>query len=521
MKSLFIILLIFLSAPAFSQNVDYPEFTFPCGDYPYELIWSDEFDDGVIDASKWLVYHTWVIEDPSNMDDYAYVEENVCEENGYLKILTKNNYTPITILNGQTGQNQQFSIPYTSGEIYSYHRNEWLYGKFEARIKIAGGYGLWPAYWLFGSYPYWNEVDIFEFYKTKKKATNGGETKCKNQEKNEEYQDRRLSTNIRVDWRDHNGSIDNNPSPSANAGFNPYYDEDYSITDEFDHLSTDFHIYTLEWDPYKIVWKLDGVTFRTYYHYMATFGNGYNITSCDYPLMLLAYKHGLYANFPMELYFNTAIQQAKLKNDYNCLCPDEAHGGTTLPEEMEIDYIRIYKKAYCQENIYVSSKLYKDYETEFIHAGNIDVAGNSNSVLVAQNADVSMIASSSIQLHPGFHAVVGCQFHAGIEPCEGNKMREDTDDYDMERQNVNTELYQDTLYPEFNKVYLYPNPNNGCFTLNLSEKVEDICIFDYSGALVPFEMDGLNICCQANSGVYMMRVVFCVEVSTIVFTIQK
>ncbi len=509
-----------------AQDVAYSEYTFPCGDYNWELVWSDEFDDGVIDDTKWFKFNTWYVESENKVLDFIYLENNLIEHDGCLKILTQKPSTPINIslYNISTGQNESFTFPYTSGSIYTYQKNEWLYGKFEARIKIAGGYGLFPAYWLYGPYPYWNEIDIFEFYKTKKDAMNNQETHCKHQSVNEEWQDRLLSTNIRIDWRDQNGDIEINPTPSMNSSFNPYYDEEYSITDKFSHLSTDFHVYTLEWDPYKIVWKLDGEVIRTYYHYMELYGNGNQITSCDIPTIAISYMKPLFANYPMELYFNTAILQALLLNRYNCLCPDEAPDGSPLPESMDIDYIRIFKKAYCGENIYISNKRYKEYETEFIPAERIDAAGNNYVVLLDPKSDVTYTAGTSIGLHPGFHAVQGSNFKASISPCNNNRSCE-TNHSAFEKSEIGMIIKQDSAKDEkisqSNDPLIYPNPGSGCFSLGFDPQKVALKLIDENGRDIAFDIQGQTLCCNASDGKYYLRFLMDGQLQIIPLIIKK
>jgi len=58
-----------------------------------------------------------------------------------------------------------------AGKAYSSSRLRspalWMYGLFEARIKVPNGTGIWPAWWLLGQdnpygWPYCGEIDIME-----------------------------------------------------------------------------------------------------------------------------------------------------------------------------------------------------------------------------------------------------------------------------------------------------------------------------------------------------------------------
>jgi beta-glucanase (GH16 family) len=57
---------------------------------------------------------------------------------------------------------------YTSGRINTSRSFTFAYGRVEARIKVSGTQGLWPAFWLLGanfsqvSWPACGEIDIME-----------------------------------------------------------------------------------------------------------------------------------------------------------------------------------------------------------------------------------------------------------------------------------------------------------------------------------------------------------------------
>ena len=54
---------------------------------------------------------------------------------------------------------------YTSGSLNTRGKFDQLYGRFEARIKIPYGQGIWPAFWMLsssGGWPLGGEIDIME-----------------------------------------------------------------------------------------------------------------------------------------------------------------------------------------------------------------------------------------------------------------------------------------------------------------------------------------------------------------------
>jgi len=58
---------------------------------------------------------------------------------------------------------------YTSGRIKTQDLFEQKYGRFEARIKLPAGQGIWPAFWMLGAnfeevgWPEAGEIDIMEY----------------------------------------------------------------------------------------------------------------------------------------------------------------------------------------------------------------------------------------------------------------------------------------------------------------------------------------------------------------------
>lgn len=123
----------------------------------WEPVWADEFEtSGALDAAKWT-YDTGY--GPNNdgwgnseMQIYTANPENIAVEDGVLKITA--------IKNGDGG--------YTSARIKTHGLFDWTYGRFEARIKLPYGPGLWPAFWMLGAdidsnpWPGCGEIDIME-----------------------------------------------------------------------------------------------------------------------------------------------------------------------------------------------------------------------------------------------------------------------------------------------------------------------------------------------------------------------
>lgn len=164
------------------------------------------------------------------------------------------------------------------------------YGKFEARIKMPQGKGIWPAFWLLGNnvgsvgWPKCGEIDITEFlghelYKT-------------------------------------HGTI-HGPGYSGGGGISGSVDSKVP-------LNEGFHVYGVVWEPEKIEFQLDGVTFQT-------------VTPDDIAENEWVYDH------PHFIILNLAVGGN---------WPGYPDANTTFPQRLVVDYVRVYK----DENLVVDTE---------------------------------------------------------------------------------------------------------------------------------------------------------------------
>ncbi|MFD2517503.1 glycoside hydrolase family 16 protein [Salinimicrobium flavum] len=180
------------------------------------LVWSDEFDEnGAPDSSKWG-YDTgaggWGNNEPQF---YTSRSENVKVENGLLKITAK--------------KETYEGAPYTSARIKTQGKFSFKYGKVEVRAKLPEGGGTWPAIWMLGSnfqtvgWPACGEIDIME----------------------------------------HKG---NDPGVIHSALHTPssYGATNNHGTKTVANVSSEFHVYGVEWTSQKIAFSVDGNVFYTY-----------------------------------------------------------------------------------------------------------------------------------------------------------------------------------------------------------------------------------------------------------------
>lgn len=121
------------------------------------LVWSDEFNGTTLDGAKWTAETGgggW-----GNNELQYYKAANATVSSGTLKITAK--------------KERVQANNYTSARIKTYLKGDWTYGRFEARIKLPKGAGLWPAFWMmptdsyYGTWPKSGEIDISELIGSK------------------------------------------------------------------------------------------------------------------------------------------------------------------------------------------------------------------------------------------------------------------------------------------------------------------------------------------------------------------
>lgn len=123
-----------------------------------KLVMSDEFDnDGAPDSNLWSFDIGTGINGWGNNELQYYTDrsENITVQNGKLLI---------------TAINKPFEgSSYTSARLVTKGKFEQQYGRFEARMRLPYGSGIWPAFWMLGGdidtnpWPAAGEIDIMEY----------------------------------------------------------------------------------------------------------------------------------------------------------------------------------------------------------------------------------------------------------------------------------------------------------------------------------------------------------------------
>lgn len=248
----------------------------------WTLVWSDEFDGETLDTDKWRFQlgtgTEYGLIDWGNNEQQYYRAENTRVENGLLIIEAR--------MENYGGKS------FTSSRLFTKDTFAKKYGKIEARIKLPAGAGFWPAFWMlpkddvYGGWAASGEIDIME--------ANG-----------------KFPTRIEGTIH-YGGSWPHNTHSGAIYHFPPGQD------------ITDFHVYSIEWEPGEIRWYVDGNLYSVKNEWY-TIGDG---GEEPYPFP---------APFDQEFYLllNLAIGGHYVGNE---VPPPEA-----FPAAMVIDYVRVYE----------------------------------------------------------------------------------------------------------------------------------------------------------------------------------
>jgi len=243
------------------------------------LTWSDEFNapkNSPVDSSRWSFDIGGGGWGNNELQTYTNRTVNARLEDGALVItVIKENHTgPDNILRG-----------YTSARLLTKKKFTQMYGKFEARIKVPFGQGLWPAFWMLGDdidsvgWPGCGEIDIMEHIGKQPSIAHG---------------------------------TLHGPGYSGASGITASY-----ALPSYQKFSDNYHVFAVEWEPNVIRFYVDGRLYKTR-------------TPADLPQG----KTWIF-NHPFFLILNVAVGGS---------FPGDPDGTTSFPQVMKVDYVRAYKR---------------------------------------------------------------------------------------------------------------------------------------------------------------------------------
>ena len=242
------------------------EFDGPAGAPPDPATWGYDLGDGsAIGLAGWgNNEREWYTDEPANvaLDGDGHLVITVHEAEGSLQCY----YGP---------------CEYTSARLLTRDRFEFQHGYLEARLRVPGGFGLWPAFWLLGSnidevgWPQSGEIDLMEFVGRRPNHVFG---------------------------------TLHGPGYSGSSGISGGIDLGGPVADAF-------HTFALEWAPDRMAWYLDG----SRYHEVTRAQAAPNEWVFEQPFFML---------------LNVAVGG----NLGGPVFPD-----TEFPARMLVDYVRLYR----------------------------------------------------------------------------------------------------------------------------------------------------------------------------------
>lgn len=270
----------------------------------WKLVWSDEFDGKDIDRTKWdfdLGNGFY------NYDANQWISGWGNEELQYYTREPDNAFVKEGMLHIRAVKESLHGCGYTSAKLKTRKRDgkplfSQTYGRFEFRVKLPTGKGIWPALWMlpqeekYGGWAASGEIDVME---------------ARGQEPTKVL-----------------GTLHFGSRWPANASVAKEYVLPRGAT------IAGFHIYTLEWEPGRIRWFVDGHPYATASFWWSSGksegGKGAKpANEADLSPWPAPFDQ------PFYLILNVAVGGRFLGK------PDKT---TVFPAEMLVDYVRVYEK---------------------------------------------------------------------------------------------------------------------------------------------------------------------------------
>jgi len=253
------------------------------GEGGWALVWSDEFEEAEIDPAKWE--HEVNCWGGGNGEDQCYVADakNSYVEGGVLHIVAIKD-APSGPEGGGSGNTGIVSKGHSSARLRTKNLADFKYGRIEARLRLPFGQGLWPAFWMlptdeaYGGWAASGEIDIME-------AVN-------------------LNPSEAVHGTLHYGGAwpeNTNTGLSTTPSSNPW---------------ENFHLYAVEWEEGEVRWFVDDVHYQTQTEWFSS--------AAPYPAPF---------DQPFHILLNVAVGGS---------WPGPPDSSTTFPQEMLVDYVRVF-----------------------------------------------------------------------------------------------------------------------------------------------------------------------------------
>jgi beta-glucanase (GH16 family) len=240
---------------------------------PWRLVWQDEFDGAagtLPDRARWSAEQGGGGWGNDELQYYTDRSNNLSLDGaGHLAIVARR---------------ESFGgRDYTSARLITRDQFQHAYGRFEARMKLPTGQGIWPAFWLLGgnyqsaAWPGCGEIDIME----------------------------------------QRGQA---PEVVYGSLHGPGYSGGASLTGTHvvtgGHPTSELHVYAIEWRPGRVEWFVDNVRY-------------YAMSSSQIPSGgRWVYDHAFF------LILNVAVGGHFVGSP---------NGSTPFPQTLLVDYVRVYE----------------------------------------------------------------------------------------------------------------------------------------------------------------------------------
>jgi beta-glucanase (GH16 family) len=250
----------------------------------WEIVWRDEFEGArgaAVDARKWTEESGGEGWGNKELQFYTTGAQNASLEGlGSLVIRASEETLP------ESFKCCYGPCRYTSARLVTRGKFSQAYGRFEARLRVPRGQGLWPAFWLLGEdiatvgWPACGEIDVME--------------------------------NIGREPSTVHGTV-HGPGYSGAAGVGASY-----ALPGGRRFADDFHVFAVEWEPRALRWYVDGRLYQTLTPDKLPAGAKWVF---DHPFFIL---------------LNVAVGGQ---------WPGDPDPTTTFPQTMTVDYVRVYRRA--------------------------------------------------------------------------------------------------------------------------------------------------------------------------------
>ncbi|MFK3981648.1 family 16 glycosylhydrolase [Micromonospora sp. NPDC050397] len=242
---------------------------------PGALTWSDEFNGAAgtgPDGSKWKFDIGGGGWGNNEQQYYTNSTRNAAHDGNGNMVITARRENPANY------QCHYGTCQYTSARLLTADRFSQTYGRYEARIKIPRGQGIWPAFWMLGGsqWPDNGEIDILE-------------------------------------------NIGREPNTVWGTLHGPGYSGGNAISSSYNlpggqAFADAFHTFTVDWAPDSVTWYVDGNQYA-------------RKTPADLRGNRWVYDH------PFFMIMNVAV---------GGYWPGYPDGSTQFPQQMLIDYVRVW-----------------------------------------------------------------------------------------------------------------------------------------------------------------------------------